>query len=228
MKLLNYFLRHPWDIGHKIGSSCIPDVIKYKKNDPPSIEEIGIAVQTMDVLDYIRKNDQKTFLEMPYLQFMMATDLLKIPGELIESYFCRDMDKINPSLENGDRAMSNGYTFQFKVSEIWASKRNAMFRRIQIWQNVDEYRMVIIDKQNNYRPYFYSLTKEQMSKEMLDLNAIPHNSTKIANESNNCIPYSFCLRCVEDNIHFQRWQNNYRREDLEIPYVEKINCEIQV
>lgn len=225
MEALSNFLRPSWTLGFKLGKEVFP-VLKYKTVDLPSRDKIASAVQTMELLDHIRKNDAPLFLSLPYLDFMMAVDILKIPGEIIEEYFCSGMDKLHASLEKGDRRDFDGTTFQFKVSVIWIEKRHAMFRRIQIWQEVDNYRLVVVDKQNYYRPYFFVLSAEEMKRELKLLHAIPHNSTKVANKLNENTPESFSLNCSEDNPDFLRWNKQYRRNDLEIKYIALINSEL--
>jgi hypothetical protein len=219
MEVSDNFVIEPWNIGYDLGEIDIPKALKYIKNKVPHIDDIKKVVLLSDYIDQIRKNNSIALLSLPYFEFAMCADILKCPGELIEAYFCKDITKMNPSLENGDRII-DGRTFQFKVSIISAERRSAQFNRIQIWQQTDEYRFVIIDKQNRYRPYFYSLTKDDMKDELILLHACAHNSTKEANRENKKIPSSIRLFCSNKSEHFRRWEEKYRAKHFETMYYD--------
>lgn len=204
------FIYPPWECCYKLGEE-IPSSIGYKTIDLPGIVDIERTICLKEKLIHIKKYMLPIlFTDYSYRHLMMAIDIMGGGGELIEKYFCYQFKKIDPRLEQGDRRDHiENKNFQFKASILTQKKRDANINHIQAWHNVDEYRIVIIDRSNNYRPYFFILTKEQMLKELVLCNAISTDGTKIANKHNRRKYLKIILPCKNNIPAFQRWTTQY-------------------
>lgn len=207
------FVCNPWEIGCRIGE-IVPPSIGWKKITPPNTLQLNEALLIKEKLTHIKNqfSKEEIFGMFSYIDIMKMSDLMDGSGEFLEDYFCYEFKKVNPSLEKGDREDHCGIHFQFKISILTCDKRSACVNRIQKWQEVDQYRIVIIDKQNFYKPYFFVLTKEQMLNELKLCNAASTNGTKSSNKHNRRKFLSIHLRCQDYFINFDRWMEKYNQE----------------
>lgn len=207
------FVYQPWNCNYGLGQD-IPPSIGHNTIKFPSEEDVEKSILLKEKFNHIKsKSPEELFEYYSYKYFMMICGLLDVPGELIEEYFCYNFQKLNPKLELGDRRdESNKKNFQFKVSILTATKRDANINHLQKWQLLDEYRIVIIDQTDSYKPHFFTLSRNQMLQEIALLNAHSMNGTKVANVHNRKKYLKLILSCKNSNCHFQRWINNYKKD----------------
>lgn len=205
----NNFIYLPWNCGYKLGQD-IPPSIGYKDVSNPNVTDFENAIILKELLGHLRDNDPTTLFRMGYVQFMMSCEILDIPGELIEKYFCYYYPKIHAKEAKGDRIdPETNKTFQFKSSILTSAKREVNINHIQKWQEADEYRIVIIDRTNFYKPYFFILTRDQMMIETKKLGCHPMDGTKSSNSHNRRHQLKSILVCKNGQENFQRWMQNY-------------------
>lgn len=115
---------------------------------------------------------------------------------------------ISASEDRGDCKYGDKY-FEIKTSIINNTNTSANITGLRTWQKIDEYIIIIIDasRLSSIETYVFSLTKENMEKEMKILKAAPLNGTKESNKNNEKIPMRLGIAPKSD--HFKRWVKNY-------------------
>jgi hypothetical protein len=216
----NWFVYPPWECGYAMGER-VPSPIAKTDYISVSSDELKQIIVAKEKLLHNRKFHRAGLMELPYEEFMMTADILGVNGAIIEAYINRNALRIDPTLENGDRE-ENGIRFQFKVSFIDSYRPYAGFRRIQKWHTVDQYRFVIVNKSSYYIPRFYVLSKDQLIEELSLLCATPTNGTKKSNMLNRRRHLSIELTCQKNNEDFIRWENRYRRKDMEKEFLNRV------
>lgn len=138
-------------------------------------------------------------------------------GSLCEKRLLNQLgaEKISAKANSGDLRFED-LNLEVKCSLL---DRNEVLNMVQVrpWQEIDAYLCVAYDVRNveEYRTFYYVLTKKQMSEELLLLKATAAHGTAEANEKNKNVEKAIRLNMMDEDLHFQRWQERYSCKDIE-------------
>ena len=129
----------------------------------------------------------------------------KIQNRII---FNNNLEPVKANQNKGDFKKREHY-FEFKTSLLTVTNKIANITGIRPWQKIEGYYVFIINAKDieNITTYTFYLTKGEMAAELKELNAIPVNGTKKANENNQNLPLRFGLSLSSQA--FERWRRNY-------------------
>lgn len=148
-------------------------------------------------------------------EFIKAMSLLKPQsyGKRIENRIIQDLNNkpVSPKEDKGDMVDNNGQFYEIKTSLITETNNALNLVQIRLWQEIDYYFCLAFDLRNlkDIAIHQFMLTKEQMTKEMLLLNATSAHGTKSAIKENKTVELRYSLKIDEKNEVFKRWKKDY-------------------
>lgn len=110
--------------------------------------------------------------------------------------------------------------FEVKVSLLTGTNDDLNIVQIRLFHNVQYYLCVAYDMRDisNFKKYIFLLTHDEMNNECKTMNASGAHGTKTLNKKNKHIELRLSLKCLPNNIHFERWLNNYSIKSFEEIY----------
>lgn len=198
-----------------------------KKNE---IDELIMEIQPDSILfeqlkeERIKNNEYRQLIKSKntkHIEFLLSLPfnllieiLLKATPtsrtSILSEYYRRKMGLIkSDDIDRGDAkdVVNNKYTEQ-KITIIDGINLTANFVQTRPWQNVDYFYVIIDVRDNSLKEYIFMLTSEQMNEELKQPIVSNSHGTKKANLNNANKELSIRFR-IDNNLHFDRWKNNY-------------------
>ena len=129
-------------------------------------------------------------------------------GARIQAYVTQfyGWEAVAQTKNRGDVTLRDGAYAEYKVSLITASNTGANFVQIRLFQNIEQYRFAVIDR--DYKYWRFDLTKEQMVEEV-KLCAKAAHVAKESFDSNQNQEWAIRFKWLDGNAIRTRWVEKY-------------------
>lgn len=175
--------------------------------------EDEFLIKLNKIIKEINKNKKFGF-DLNLKEFIKSMSLINPQsyGKRIENRIIKDLngDAVLAKEDKGDM-LKNGKYYEIKISLLTQTNSDLNLVQIRTWQNLDYYLCIAFDLRNikNFNVIPFLLTKNDMIKEMKNVNATSAHGTKKAIEENKNIELRYSLKIDSNNQVFQRWKKKY-------------------
>ncbi len=187
---------------------------KNKDSFKYSEAEIDQALQVMKYIKEKSKNNPEFVFDKELSFFLKVMKFLtpqsygsRVQNKLIESL---NFTKVEAKLDKGDYKDGFGQHYEVKISLITETNEALNMVQIRPWQKIYGYICIAIDLRDiDPKIYTFKLTKKEMEKECIAMNASSAHGTKKAIEDNKNVELRLGLTINDENTHFLRWKKKY-------------------